>query len=58
MDDIANFLIGTTGVAPVNVRKKGETSKNLDMTMGCGAANLLQRIAKRWDMCMVMVLEL
>ena len=34
--------------ALVNVRKKGDNPKNLDMKMGCGAANPLQRTAQWW----------
>ena len=34
--------------ALVNVRKKGDNPKNLDMKMGCGAANPLLRTAKWW----------
>ena len=48
MDDVAYnliFLLGTILKAPVNVRKKGDNPKNLDIKMGCGAANPLQRTA-------------
>ena len=44
-------------MAPVNVRKKGDNPKNLDIKMGCGAANPLQRTAL-WLILIILDLEL